>query len=418
MVFSFPSKEDRFLFHYAVLSKSENKEHAYYPYDFKNLNWEYILDKAIFYKFGQAIYFTLLEKNELNLIPSTVRNNLRKLFISNLARNLNLKTILREILLTLNRKGLPVIVLKGASLLDKIYKNPGVREMWDIDLLVNKKDIAKGYTAIQSLGYQIRDEYNTKREKKWFKESGYHMPPLDSPDKQVAVEFHWDLIRCDTQGYYPFYGGLKINDFWDNGIKEEKIAGVQALVLKPEYLLLHISLQNIAHHIYLGELNMNNLRDIFYILEYYEYKINWDMLISITCRHHLKKSVYFSLLMVKEIFHCKSNEAVMRDLYPGNLIDQRFQSILGKLLIQPYSKNTKKTLSRIERFFIADNSYSPIETVVRYLLPPRKIITTRFSMFKDSRLIPISYLIFIIIMIGKAPVYFFQTMGYFLKKYC
>jgi len=54
--------------------------------------------------------------------------------------------------------GSPTILLKGISLLNTFYQNPGLRHLGDIDLLIRKQDYPEVRTHLESADYVFTDE--------------------------------------------------------------------------------------------------------------------------------------------------------------------------------------------------------------------------------------------------------------------
>jgi len=386
------SREDRFLFSYSVRPARETAAPS--KEDLRDLDWAYIYGTASFHMIAQALYFNLAERGEIQAVPSEIRLKLKRLFHGNLSRNLGLKKKVREILQAIEENGMPVIVLKGAALLDRIYENPALRQMLDLDILVQKKDRHRVFEILQSLGYTIQKPYDGPGHDRWFEHFCYHLRPLISPDKKLVVEIHWDLIRHDVLSHYPFYGGLIIEDFWANGIMEGETEGERGKILKPEYNLLHLSLHNIAHQLQMANFNMNNLRDMYHLLDHYENRLDWPLFLALARRHRLEKAAYFSFWMLREFLNRPVKDQVMDRLYPGFMPLKMFQSYLQSIFIQHYKKIRSKKVSRLQQIFIADTSYGVAGTAGRYFFPPAKVMAERFPGLSGSGLLFLAYLIF------------------------
>lgn len=86
----------------------------------------------------------------------------RQGYYENLARNLTLFQELRRILQALNNGRIKVMVLKGASLAETVYKNPVLRPMSDLDLLIREKNLGEVERKLLDLGYSPAEiEFST-----------------------------------------------------------------------------------------------------------------------------------------------------------------------------------------------------------------------------------------------------------------
>ena len=52
----------------------------------------------------------------------------------------------------------PTILLKGISLLNTVYRNPGLRHLGDIDLLIRKEDYSDVREKLEAADYVFSDE--------------------------------------------------------------------------------------------------------------------------------------------------------------------------------------------------------------------------------------------------------------------
>jgi len=394
------SKENRFLTAYAFWTKTPDEKYPSFEHSLDTLDWPYIFDASEFLGLAPAIYITLAEKRELDFLPADIRKDFYDSFLKNMGRNVDLESKLGEILELFHQKAIPLIVLKGAAFLDWIYPNPELRQMGDLDLLIKKEDRERGFALLQSLGYRMHGSHDKPEVKRWFDESCHHMIPLHSSDRKMVVELHWHLLRSDVLAFYPFYRGLMIEDFWQNGLTEREVAGFRSMVLKPEYNLLHLSLHNMAHQIYFGEFHMNNLRDMSYLLRFYENRIDWEMLHRIACKHHLQKAVYFSFIMIQELARYPVDESFLKNCYPGYAADRMFRSFLKKLCIQDFQADKKK-VHRMNQMMLADSSFSLLGTAGRFFFPPRKIMAERFPGLRNSPLLALTYLVFPLTFVGR-----------------
>jgi hypothetical protein len=179
------------------------------------------------------------------------------------------------------------------------------------------------------------------------------------------------------------------------------VAGERAEVLRPEYHLLHLCLHNIAHQLQLASFNMNNLRDMHYMLDDGAPPLDWDLFLSLARKHHLRKAAYFSFSMLGIFLNRPVEARVMAALFPGALSVKMFQSYLARLFAQHYQKIRVKKVNRLEQVFIADRSYGPAGTALRYLFPPRKIMAERFPKIGRSGWLFTAYLAFPFLALGK-----------------
>ncbi len=81
------------------------------------------------------------------------REPIRKAFREAWARNLQLVTAAAPAVEALRAAGIPVVLLKGASLAFSLYESPGLRPMNDVDLLVPARSAAAARRVLEEAGY-------------------------------------------------------------------------------------------------------------------------------------------------------------------------------------------------------------------------------------------------------------------------
>src|SRR5262245_61253961 len=125
-------------------------------------------------------------------------------------RNLLLLRELGTCLRALTAAAVPVIVLKGAALIETVYGNLALRPMGDVDLLVHGPDLAARRRTLDGLGYEARriethpgalSEYENEvafckpgRFDTWV---DVHWGLFDSPYYQarIAMDWFWESAR-------------------------------------------------------------------------------------------------------------------------------------------------------------------------------------------------------------------------------
>jgi len=120
------------------------------------------------------------------------------------AHNIFAVSELSELLASLNEDDIPVMVLKGASLLGTLYEKDYSRPMYDIDLLAHRTDLGKIDEKLLRLGYQ-RLSHN------W----GSHITYRKKGPVSIPVEVHWELFdRKNPVQKYAFK--IETEDFWED----------------------------------------------------------------------------------------------------------------------------------------------------------------------------------------------------------
>ena len=204
--------------------------------------------------------------------------------LRNLLRLRELGTCLRA----LTAAAVPVIVLKGAALIETEY-DVALRPMGDVDLLVQGSDLEATRRTLEGLGYEARRiETHPGAVTEFENELAFCKPGKFD----CWVDIHWGLFDS------PYYQGrIAMDWFWESA-RPAPIAEVPALVLGPEALLIHLCGHLALHHMRTGLLWWY---DVAAVLAAHCEEIDWPALLARTQEYGL-------LLPVRTVLSCVVDE--------------------------------------------------------------------------------------------------------------
>ena len=112
-------------------------------------------------KNSKCLDIITLNKNNIDTIVFKHIDDLNFIIKKSIEKKINVQSkknyILKEETLKLferfNEKNLKVIHLKGTTLYEDLYDNIGKREINDIDILIERKDLKEVYSVLEDLGY-------------------------------------------------------------------------------------------------------------------------------------------------------------------------------------------------------------------------------------------------------------------------
>ncbi|MEM7590108.1 MAG: nucleotidyltransferase family protein [Cyanobacteria bacterium P01_A01_bin.83] len=121
------------------------------------LDWNYLLSTAVAHG-----VIPLLAYNLTNIcseaIPRHILLQLQNYLQSNALNNLGLTHQLMNILQFLELNKIPAIPFKGIVLATSVYRNPLLRKISDLDILVHSQDMPRAKDLLMAQGYKIRNE--------------------------------------------------------------------------------------------------------------------------------------------------------------------------------------------------------------------------------------------------------------------
>ena len=273
-------------------------------------DWEDLLQQSARHWITPLFYHRLRTFHPDIPIPPNVMGRLRQAYLDNSARNLILYNYLCKVLKILRRNSIPVIVLKGAHLAELVYGNRALRFVGDMDLLVKKDDVIRVDALLLEMGCTT-----TVHRRIVCKDNNafaYLMPKRD-----VKLDIHWSILSS----MFPF--SIDTDGQWERS-RPVLIAGVDAAVLCPEDLLLHLCLHAGCTHGF--EPGLKLFCDISEILQHDGGGMDWGLVQRRTREWGIGKCVYLMLKLTREFLGVALPEGLMEALKPKDF-DERFVAL-------------------------------------------------------------------------------------------
>jgi hypothetical protein len=229
-------------------------------------DWDYFRNIANAHGVAALVYHNLEKQNILLGIPQEVVAFLRGALMRSLSRNTFNTEAMGEVLRLLNKESIKTVLLKGLALENSVYGNAGLRQMSDVDILIDRKECLKARKILISNGFSSLPVKSLFHEL-IIADYGKHLPSLIK--NGTSVEIHHEL-----------FGGEKnvLTKMLYDKSSEVKIKGEKAFIPEPQIFFLYL-----VKHLYLHEMNNESqLRlytDLVVLIEKYsEEIINYDLL--------------------------------------------------------------------------------------------------------------------------------------------
>ena len=111
------------------------------------------VDRCLQQGVASLVYHNIRQLGLDGRLPEQAHNRLREARYRTLADNLQLTGDLREVAGRVESLGMPLLVLKGPALIHLVYKDPALRPMTDIDLLVHPEDSGRLGATLKAIGF-------------------------------------------------------------------------------------------------------------------------------------------------------------------------------------------------------------------------------------------------------------------------
>ena len=237
------------------------------------------------------------------VLPVELCTKLKNTLLRNAARNMLIFQELSPLLQRLKKENIPVILLKGAYLAEKVYDNIALRTMSDIDLLIPEPELKKVIEISETMGFIAERPF-------WAEADGvlhFHAPPMLK--NGLFIEIHWNLTRESNLS--------KINtvDIWR---RAQKIVfnGYEAYALSLSDLVLHLAVHaSYGHHFHN---QFRSLCDLDEVLHKYKDELDWDEIIQVCHEWEAEQGTYLALRLVEDLLGAEVPGNVMAALRPSD----------------------------------------------------------------------------------------------------
>lgn len=220
------------------------------------------------------------------VIPDAIRARLRDSYVRTRLRNALLLRELGVVLRTLEGQGVDTIVLKGLALLES-YGDPGVRSMYDIDVLVPRAALATAESALMRAGFCGGPRTDVEERAAW----SQHITPLERNGTQL--ELHWTIERPSS----PFR--IDLEGLWSRA-RTIEAAGLRMRVLAAEDLIVHLCLHVAYHHCFERAV-LRSLCDLAAIVEHHARSVDWSLVSRLARESRAERFVRCTLILARDL---------------------------------------------------------------------------------------------------------------------
>lgn len=229
-------------------------------------DWDYFARLAGEHGVVALVFHNLEKLGFLHLIPEKVAIVLNSSLMLSLTRNAFHTSTISEVLKIFNEANIKIVLLKGIALEHSVYGNQGLRQMTDIDILLDRTNRKKAQLILIENGF-VSMPVKSLFHRPIIAYSGKHLPSMLK--NGASIDIHLELFtgrrNILTKLLYENSSEIRINDLY-------------AQIPRPQLFFLYL-----VKHLYTHEINNESqLRlytDLVVMLEkYYDEIINFDIL--------------------------------------------------------------------------------------------------------------------------------------------
>jgi hypothetical protein len=256
-------------------------------------------------------------------VPPTARQRLLQLTHRTEYRNRLYSAALAELLELFTRGGVPVIVLKGLSLVELIYADLSLRPLIDLNLLVPENHLRAAKALLLQRGY-VETLSRGSRFYHW----SHSQLVLEKPGQfRVLLMLQWDVVTWRKMH------ALDLPRFWRDA-QPVQLSGRHTRSPSPTDFALYLCLQadkyaflnasavdlrDPAELVFDDRTDNRLIRftDLHEVIRHYEGSIDWGELADRARAGGIEGSVYGSLRGVERLFRSAALPAVLKALRPA-----------------------------------------------------------------------------------------------------
>lgn len=291
------------------------EDHSINSVNYSKIDWENLMIQSINHKVVGTLFRAFAYNSKAPLYFRKIIQNFYFFQKENGYRRIQEFTRVLKLLVS---AGIQPVIMKGFYLVPTIYKDPGLREFSDLDILVREDEIPKCKVILKEIGY-VQGAYNKAKDRiELFDDQrkGVYERDLQHEAEFVNVTYHSnianvfyiDLHRRLTTTFDDF--GMNISGIFSRLVEcsREICLDNNTLLyrMSDEDFLIHMCIHNYWHTLSLQDVFEGRdiyLRSYMDIRKYIQAKnINWLKLREIARVYRAKMPVEYSLYYCHKIF--------------------------------------------------------------------------------------------------------------------
>ncbi len=251
-----------------------------------DVDWKAVSDLGYFHNLEPLLYWVVSNIGFQTEIPEWLQQRWERAYFENFVKNGEYLAVLKVLLDKCERRGISIIVLKGPALIGRIYKDPALRTMSDLDILCCRSDLGGLVDMAREMGYETK-------------------APGDDPAATQHVAMHNADSRSLLEFHFRAYEIIKDHQLFMQLAWERK-EWVEIEELCCPALSLEMELVfNIAHIVqHQFDVAMKHLIDIAGLLISCRQKGRLDQLYSLLRSTGLKQEFILTVRSLEEVFDC------------------------------------------------------------------------------------------------------------------
>ena len=223
-----------------------------------HVDWKVVGDLAYVHNVEPLLHWMVLNTDINANIPGWLKQNWERAYFGNFLRNEEYFETLKALLAECEKERLPIIVLKGPALMGRIYRDPALRTLSDLDILCSRNNLQRIVNIARRMGYAIMNDGDEPT-------AAHHVAMVQAASEMI-LEFHFTPYEI-IQNHRKF-----MQLAWDRR-EWITVGDLQCPVLCLQMELLF----NIAHLVqHQFDVSLKHYLDIAGLLVFFERQLDQD----------------------------------------------------------------------------------------------------------------------------------------------
>lgn len=333
--------------------------------------WDYLIINIIERGVAPLFFRKVAMLSNRNLIPTEVFRKLKLTYYTTLSRNHLMYEYFTKVAEVFYLNNVKIIAFKGIYLAEWLYKDIGLRQFSDIDLLINYEDSEKSLNLLDALGYKPYDLDESDFPGPEFKDDHYKPRVLND----VAIELH---VRFDNI--------LPTNELINNSI-QANVNNLKFNTLCFDDTLIQLCV-HLDKHFSKGRVQFTCFTDITNLLDIFQDSIDWTKFESICRLYNCEILVFKYIILINKYFNASIPDFIYNKY--STLLLEKDEILFLKYLKGSvgFGKSISTHLSIIKSL---DSFRKKSEYLSRMVFPSKSFMIRKYKI-KRSSIVPFYYL--------------------------
>jgi hypothetical protein len=263
--------------------------------------WQKVVFLAQQHGVAPLLYRQIKRLGSSDPLPADMLRVLHEDYLATAHRNTLIYHELGCLVNEFSRKGVDVILLKGAFLAETIYGNIAARPMGDVDVLVRQRDLRQARQSMLDLGFEA-----THQNTEMIQETRHFV--YQNKKNGLYIEVHWDLIGA------LYRIGVDIDGLWERSTPGI-VAELPIKFMSPEDQVLHLCIHACEH---VFEPGLRQLCDLAETIQHHRNMLDWELLRQRAIQWRADRAAYLCFALVRDLLQAPVPESWLESLHPAD----------------------------------------------------------------------------------------------------